>query len=279
MSTITYDTLKDLKVMELKALASDLDLPLAGHRRKDSLRQYILDEKAGEPLPADDAQDDDEDSDDAEGLAAPADLAAHTSGAPTAPLDDATSRRRAAATPEVTWVTGAPISEAESLDVDRWPRDPWRYWEQAQAHLLKGVRATGARLDIEEMFQDMIASIPGIASPYVRAGLRATLKRCLKRKLKPRVAARAERRAEQERYPDELREFMADYRATEKEMVKEQKHNHPHPRGRFRNPRGNPRSQQPKYYNQHSYQDYPQAPKGGKKGGWRSGKGNKGGYY
>ncbi|KAJ9441401.1 6-hydroxy-D-nicotine oxidase [Diplonema papillatum] len=198
--------LAGLTVVELKALAAELGVVVAGIQRKRELQARILAEKDGEEARAEDADDgdsdeDEDDSDEAEG--------------------EAPARAALPANRKPVWRTPPPPTASEAASSFNWLRDPWLFYDTAHREWgPETFRARAAKREAEERFARIRKLTPKIEDALVQEVIDDEIRALIKRKLDQRAVQAVEKKARWADYPSDIRELVED---VDKEVDRQRK--------------------------------------------------------
>ncbi|KAJ9440399.1 hypothetical protein DIPPA_24081 [Diplonema papillatum] len=206
MPKVTEAYLAGLTVVELKALAAELGVVVAGIQRKRELQARILAEKDGEEARAEDADDgdsdeDEDDSDEAEG--------------------EAPARAALPANRKPVWRTPPPPTASEAASSFNWLRDPWLFYDTAHREWgPETFRARAAKREAEERFARIRKLTPKIEDALVQEVIDDEIRALIKRKLDQRAVQAVEKKARWADYPSDIRELVED---VDKEVDRQRK--------------------------------------------------------
>eukprot|EP01063_Lacrimia_lanifica_P032234 TRINITY_DN5469_c1_g4_i1.p1 TRINITY_DN5469_c1_g4~~TRINITY_DN5469_c1_g4_i1.p1 ORF type:complete len:304 (-),score=47.08 TRINITY_DN5469_c1_g4_i1:119-1030(-) len=115
-------------------------------------------------------------------------------------------------TGEPQWLEGEPLRESECLDVEKWVRNPWKYYNLALEQFgPKSLRASAARNEVRVSFEAIREAVPAIGDPHVRASIAVSLEAAVKRRLKPHIVAAVEKKRRFKDAPKHFRSWFDEY--------------------------------------------------------------------
>ncbi|KAJ9441219.1 hypothetical protein DIPPA_34982 [Diplonema papillatum] len=270
--TVTEEYLSSLKLVELRAVAAELGVEVRGLRSKAEVKARLIEKKEGAPLEDSDDESTGEDSEDGVGQAPETGASNPGAGAHLARGTEASEGLRAPPPlhPEPQWHTRPPFSEGELADPTEWLRDPWRAFEEAKRVWGPStLRAASAKREVTRAFEVIRQLVPRIQDPAIQDTVAGLIRDAITRRWNPRALAAAEQRQKWADFPSEIVELREEY---DKEVKKTK------PRFRSRGPESRVRQGGKGYRGSSAHRDAPfrgDSRKGGKKGGWPSGKGNR----